>query len=259
MAPSALREPSLPEIPRELTIDEIKEIVEQFGECARRVKETGFDGVEIHRAHGYLIGSFISPFSNKRTDEYGGSLENRARFPLEVVRRVREAVGEDFPIFYRMSTVEMVEGGFSLHEAMMFAQLLEENGVDCLHCSQGIYVSAYSIQPPSCVQPGAYMDNAAEIKSVVDIPVITVGGYADPIMAETALRAGRADLVTMARASLADPHLPNKTKCGDTADIIRCIGCVQGCIGDQLNGVRCLVNPRTGKEYLYGREESTIY
>lgn len=254
VGPSAIREPSLPEIPRELTVEEIKEIVEQFGECARRVKKTGFDGVEIHGAHGYLIGSFISPFSNKRTDEYGGSIEGRAKFPLEVVKRVREAVGDDFPIFFRMSAVEHVEGGFSIQEATMYAQLLEEAGVNCIHCSQGIYVSAHTIQPPSVVPPGFYADNAAELKKVVDIPVITVGGYTDPMMAETVLRAGKADLVTMARASLADPHLPNKAKQGDTKDIIRCIGCVQGCLGDQQIGVRCMVNPRTGKEYLYKDE-----
>ena len=251
VAPSPLREPSLPEIPRELTVEEIHAIVEQFGQCARRVKEAGFDGVEIHGAHGYLIGSFISPFSNKRTDEYGGSLEGRAKFPLEVVRSVRQAVGDDFPIFYRMSAVEYVEGGFTIQEATMFSQLLEEAGVDCIHCSQGIYVSAHTIQPPSVIPDGFYADNAAELKKVVSIPVITVGGYADPVMAEAVLRAGKADLVTMARASLADPHLPEKTMRGDTADIIRCIGCVQGCLGEETNGVRCLVNPRTGREYAY--------
>ncbi len=257
VAPSPIREPSLPDIPRELTVPEIKEIVRQFAECARRVKETGFDGVEIHGAHGYLIGAFISPLSNKRTDEYGGSLEGRARFPLEVVRAVREAVGEDFPVFFRMSADEMVPGGFSIQEAVMYAQLLEEAGVDCIHCSQGIYVSAHTIQPPSVVPPGYYADNAAELKKVVDIPVITVGGYSDPMMAETVLKAGKADLVTMARASLADPFLPKKTLEGRTADISRCIGCVQGCLGDQLKGVRCLVNPRTGREYLYRKEKSS--
>lgn len=251
VGPSPIREPSLPEIPRELTIDEIQEIVEQFGECARRVKETGFDGVEIHGAHGYLLGAFVSPFSNKRTDQYGGSLEGRARLPLEVVRRVREAVGPDYPIIYRMSSVEYVEGGFSIQEATMFSQLLEDAGVDCIHCSQGIYVSAHTIQPPSVIPNGFYADHAATLKQVVDIPVITVGRYADPLMAEAVLRAGKADLVTMARASLADPALPNKAMRGETADLVRCIGCLQGCVGDQLTGVRCMVNPHTGQEYLH--------
>ena len=254
VGPSAIKEPSLPEIPRELTVEEIKTIVGQYADCARRVKETGFDGVEIHGAHGYLIGAFISPLSNKRTDEYGGSLEGRAKFPLEVVRAVREAVGEDFPIFFRLSTTEYVDGGFSIQEAKIYAQLLEEAGVDCLHCSQGMYVSCHTIQPPSIIPEGFYADNAAAIKDVVDIPVITVGKYTEPMMAETVLREGKADLVTMARASLADPHLPNKVKEGCTADIIRCIGCVQGCLGDQLNGVRCLVNPRTGMESVYNQE-----
>lgn len=254
VAPSAIKEPSLPEIPRELTVDEIHEIVRQFGECARRVKETGFDGVEIHGAHGYLIGAFVSPLSNKRTDEYGGTLECRARFALEVVKSVREAVGPDYPIFFRMSTTEYVDGGFSLQEAQLYAQLLEEAGVDCLHCSQGIYVSCHTIQPPSIIPEGYYVNNAAAIKEVVNIPVISVGKYTEPMMAETVLRKGKADMIVMARGSLADPHLPNKLKAGKTEDIIRCIGCVQGCLGDQQTGVRCLVNPRTGKEYLYNQE-----
>lgn len=256
VAPSAVREPSLPEIPAELTVDEIHEIVNQFGECARRVKETGFDGVEIHGAHGYLIGAFVSPLSNKRTDEYGGSLEGRARFALEVVTGVRKAVGPDYPVFFRMSADELIPGGFSVQEATMYAQLLEEAGVDCIHCSQGIYVSCHGIQPPSAVPPGFYADNAAELKKVVDIPVIAAGGFNDPLMAESVLKAGKADLVTMARSSLADPFLPNKAKEGRTDDIIRCIGCVQGCLGDQRAGVRCMVNPRTGMEYKFTELES---
>ena len=256
VGPSAIREPSLPEIPRELTKEEIEEIIEQFGQCARRVVETGFDAVEIHGAHGYLLGAFISPLSNKRTDEYGGSLEGRAKFPLAVVRRVREAVGPDFPIIFRMSTTEYLDGGFAVQDAMMYAQLLEEAGVDMLHCSQGIYATAHTIQPPFVVPEGFYQDNAAAVKSVVDIPVIAVGKFSEPIMAETVLKLGKADMISMGRASLADPHLPNKLFAGQTEDIIRCIGCVQGCIGDQLTGVRCLVNPRTGKEYLYKEEQA---
>lgn len=258
VGPSAIREPSLPEIPRELTKEEIEDIVEQFGQCARRVKETGFDAVEIHGAHGYLLGAFISPLSNKRTDEYGGSLEQRAKFPLAVVKRVREAVGPDFPIIFRMSTTEYVDGGFSVQDAVMYSQLLEEAGVDVLHCSQGIYVTAHTIQPPSVVPEGFYQDNAAAVKAVVDIPVIAVGKFAEPIMAETVLKLGKADMISMGRGSLADPHLPNKLFAGETEDIIRCIGCVQGCIGDQLVGVRCLVNPRTGKEYLYKEEPAEV-
>ncbi|MCI7303321.1 MAG: FAD-dependent oxidoreductase [Clostridiales Family XIII bacterium] len=258
VGPSPIKEPSLPEIPRELTIDEIAVIVKQYAECARRVKETGFDGVEIHGAHGYLIGAFISPLSNKRTDEYGGSLEGRAKFPLEVVAAVRNAVGPDYPIFFRMSANEYVDGGFSLQEAKLYAQLLEEAGVDCIHCSQGIYVSCHTIQPPSIIPEGYYAENAAALKEVVNIPVITVGKYTEPMMVETVLRTGKADLVTMARASLADPHLPNKVKEGRIEDIIRCIGCVQGCLGDQLTGVRCMVNPRTGKEYCYKQEQAKV-
>lgn len=258
VGPSPIKEPSLPEIPRELTVEEIQQIVKQYAECARRVKETGFDGVEIHGAHGYLIGAFVSPLSNKRTDEYGGPLEGRAKFPLEVVMEVREAVGSDFPIFFRMSSVEYVDGGFSLQEAKLYAQMLEEAGVDCIHCSQGIYVSCHTIQPPSIIPEGYYADNAAALKEVVNIPVITVGKYTEPMMAETVIKTGKADLVTMARASLADPYLPMKVKEGRTDEIIRCIGCVQGCLGDQLKGVRCTVNPRTGMEYRYTQKAAAV-
>jgi 2,4-dienoyl-CoA reductase-like NADH-dependent reductase (Old Yellow Enzyme family)/thioredoxin reductase len=253
VAPSPIKDHVMPEIPRELTKAEIEELVEQFGDCALRVKKAGFDGVELHGAHGYLIGQFVSPVSNKRTDEYGGTIYGRAKFALDIVKNVRQKVGPDFPVTYRMSTVEYVDGGLGINEAKALAMMLEEAGIDAIHCSQGVYGSMHVIIAPSIVPNGYYIDNAAEIKKVVNIPVIAVGGRVnDPALAEEILRSGKADMVTMGRASLADPALPKKAADGRREDIIHCIGCLQGCTGGISTGaVRCLVNPMTGMEDVY--------
>lgn len=253
VGPSAIREPSLSEIPRELSIEEIRQLIIEFGDCATRVKQAGFDGVEIHGAHGYLVGAFVSPFSNKRTDEYGGTITRRAKFAVDVVREVRRRVGSDFPILYRMSCEEYVNGGMTIEEAKVLARLLENAGVDCLHCSQGVYSSPTVIIPPAKIRKGRYVDNAAAIKSVVNIPVIAVGRITDPEMADSILASGKADLVTMARASLADPFLPQKVKEGREDEILRCIGCRQGCSARSSASlpVLCMVNPRTGMEDIY--------
>ena len=253
VAPSAIKDPTVDEIPNELTIDEIHSLIESFGECARRVKEAGFDGVEVHGAHGYLIGQFVSPFSNKRFDEYGGDVVSRAKFAVDVVRKIREKCGEDFPVLYRMSSQEYVHGGLGLEETKVLARLLEEAGVNCIHCSQGVYASIASVIPPSVYPRACFIDNAAAIKNAVQIPVIGVGRINDPYVAESVLESGKADLCTMARASLADPDMPNKMLNGQYEDIIHCIGCLQGCIGENGKGncIRCLVNPMTGMEDEY--------
>lgn len=173
-----------------------------IGPSARRAKEAGFDAVEVHGAHGYLIGAFASPFSNKRSDEYGGTIRNRARFAMEIIENIKEKCGKDYPVLYRMSAVEYVPGGLEIEESKILARLVEEAGADCIHCSQGVYASTYVIIPPSVVPRAAYVENAAEIKKVVDIPVIAVGRINDVEIAESVLQADKADLVTMARASL---------------------------------------------------------
>ncbi len=202
VGPSALKDPTMPETPREMTVEEIHELVEQFRDCARRAKEAGFDAVEVHGAHGYLIGAFASPFSNKRSDEYGGTIRNRARFAMEIIENIKEKCGKDYPVLYRMSAVEYVPGGLEIEESKILARLVEEAGADCIHCSQGVYASTHVIIPPSVVPRAAYVENAAEIKKVVDIPVIAVGRINDVEIAESVLQADKADLVTMARASL---------------------------------------------------------
>lgn len=253
VAPSPIKDPTMAETPRELTIYEIEQIVSDFADCARRVKECGFDAVEVHGAHGYLITQFLSPFSNKRSDRYGGTVENRARFGVEVVAAVREAVGSDYPILFRMSTQEYVTGGITLVDTKVAAQMLEEVGVDCFHCAQGNYPTQYVIVPPFYTEKAAYVDNAAAIKSVVSVPVIGVGKINDPFVADTVLREGKCDLVTMGRASIADPEFPNKVAEGRQCEIRRCIGCVQGCVGENFKGVpiRCTLDPLTGAEDEY--------
>lgn len=253
VAPSAVREPSMPETPRELTIPEIHTLVEQFGDCAKRAKAAGFDAVEVHGAHGYLVGAFASPFSNKRSDEYGGTIRNRARFGMEIIRNTKEKCGEDYPVLYRISSVEYVPGGLDIEESKVIARLMEEAGADCIHCSQGVYASTHTIIPPSVFPRAGYVEHAAEMKKAVQIPVIAVGRINDVEIAESVLQSKKADLVTMARASLADPELPNKVLKGRGDEVIRCIGCLQGCIGEngKGNGIRCLVNPLTGMEDEY--------
>jgi 2,4-dienoyl-CoA reductase-like NADH-dependent reductase (Old Yellow Enzyme family)/thioredoxin reductase len=250
IAPSPIEDPTIGETPRELTIAEIKEIIEKFGDAALRAKKAGFDAVEIHGAHGYLINQFLSPFSNKRTDEYGGTIMNRTRFAVEIVENVRKKVGEDFPILFRISTDEFVEGGLTIEDTKVIARILEQAGIDAIHCSTGVYKTMHYVIQPAAVPHGFSVHLAAEIKKVVSIPVIAVGRINDPLIAESVLLSDKADLISMGRASLADPELPNKAKEGKLDDIIPCIGCVQGCIGRIIKGldVRCLVNPLTGKE-----------
>jgi 2,4-dienoyl-CoA reductase-like NADH-dependent reductase (Old Yellow Enzyme family)/thioredoxin reductase len=252
VAPSPIACPRLQEIPHELTVSEVRKIVEEFGDCALRARKAGFDGIEIHGAHGYLIAQFMSPYSNKRIDEYGGNLLNRLRFPLEIVSNIRLKAGSDFPTIFRISGDEMVPGGRTIEDTKAVASVLEEAGVDALHISAGVYGSAYAITPPSAIRHGWITDHAEEVKKVVDIPVITVGRINDPLLAETIIAGKKADLVAMGRASLADPELPKKAAAGRFADINRCIACLQGCIGMISRGqpATCLVNPALGKEEL---------
>jgi len=250
VAPSPIPCPRLQEIPHELTVSEVRKIVEEFGDCALRVRKAGFDGIEIHGAHGYLIAQFMSPYSNKRIDEYGGNLLNRMRFPLEVVSNIRLKTGSDFPTIFRISGDEMVPGGRTIEDTKAIAAMLEKAGVDALHISAGVYGSAYAITPPAAIPHGWIAHFAEEVKKVVGIPVITVGRINDPLLAETIIASKKADLVAMGRASLADPELPKKAAAGRFADINHCIGCLQGCIGmiSQGQPATCLVNPTLGKE-----------
>ena len=253
VAPSAICEPSLSEAPRELSREEIHGLVESFAAAARRAAQCGFDAVELHGAHGYLLGQFLSPASNKRSDEYGGTLRNRARFSVEVVQAVRNAVGPDFPIIYRLNVDDCIEGGLTVREAQTAARLLEGAGVDMLNCSQGVYASVDAIIPSAATPRAAFAENAAAIKRVVGIPVSAVGRINDPDVAEALLASGACDFVSMGRASLADPHFPRKVREGRVEDIAQCVGCCRGCSGQNNRGQRvaCVLNPYTGHEGTY--------
>jgi len=250
VAPSAIQCPFSPNMSRELTIDEIKKIITQFGDTAYRAKQCGFDGVEIHGAHGYLIAQFMSPYTNKRVDCYGGTLENRVKFALEIVKDVRQKCGEDFIIGFRISTDEFIEGGRTLEESKVVVSMLEMAGVDLIHASAGVYASADTIIASSYIGHAWLADYAAEIKKSCNIPVIAVGRITEPKIANSLIKSGKADFAGMARASLVDSKLPNKAKDSNFEDIRQCIGCNMGCIGVLFtdNPIKCTINPELGKE-----------
>lgn len=252
MAPSAIPCPWCRDQPREMTKADIKTVVENFGSCARRVKEAGFDGIELHAGHGYLLAQFMSPYINKRTDEYGGCLDNRVRIVKEVLEAMRANVGDDFPIIIRFSAVEDMPGGRDMAETRVLAKLFEQWGFDGLHISSGVY-GDYNRQivSPMYVGHAWTVDFAKEVKEIVNIPVITVNRINDPRMADGLIEMKKADFIGMGRGSLADPELPNKAKAGKFDEIRYCIGCLQGCTGALYVGgpVTCLVNPSVGLEY----------
>jgi NADPH-dependent 2,4-dienoyl-CoA reductase/sulfur reductase-like enzyme len=192
----------------------------------------------------------MSSYSNKRTDQYGGTFINRLRFPLEIIKNVRAKVGPEFPIGFRISADEFVPGGNTIVDTRAIAPILEEAGIDVIHVSGGCYASSDKFIPPSAVPHGNLTHLAAEIKKVVDIPVITVSRINDPFIAESLLAAGTADFVAMGRAALADPDLPQKTAESKFEEIRMCIGCEQGCLNKLFEDepIRCLVNPKLGKE-----------
>ncbi len=248
------------EIPHELTVDEIHGLVKEFGITARNAKRAGFDGIEIHAAHGYLIHEFLSPNCNHRIDEYGGTYENRMRFLKEIMQEVRRQVGKDFPISVRFSAEENTEGGRGMFESRQMLIDIEKMGADVIHLSNGMYGvrSSLGIVASFFQHHGWNMDFAAEAKSFLHIPVITVGRISEPCMAEDIIASGKADFVAMGRASLADPHWPEKARNGQYNDIRQCIGCLQGCTASTYQGVPlyCMVNPELGHEFEYDYSEA---
>lgn len=249
-APSPIPCPNKKELPHEMTLQEVEDMIEKFGDAALRAKKAGFDGVQIHGAHGYLVSEFASSYSNKRVDKYGGCLTNRLRFPMEIIANIRKKCGMDFCIDYKISGDEAAPGGNSIEDVKTIAYFLEQAGVDSLNVSIGVYESWYTQVPPAAMNHGWLADFAAQVKAVVNIPVTTVGRVNDPLIAEMIVRSGKADACYMGRASLADPHMPNKAMKGDFEDIIRCTGCKQGCTTRIDAGYQgsCLLNPRTVKE-----------
>ncbi len=256
VAPSAIPCPVRKEMPKELSHEEIQKIIEAFGEAALRVKETGADGVEIHMAHGYLINQFLSPFSNKRGDEYGGDADRRMRMALEVLRAVRNKVGADFPVLCRLSADEYVDGGLKIDASKEIAKALERNGADALHVSACVAASGYLNHPPYYAEEGIFAHLAQAIKSVVQIPVISVGRIRTPELANQILEEQKADLVSMGRALIADPELPAKALQGRTEEIIPCISCNRCIQSIRKGALACAVNPQTGREGIFKLKET---
>lgn len=255
IAPSPIRSLVFGLTPREMTKEEIKEIIAAFGTAALRAKKAGFDAVEIHGAHGYLLTQFLSPLANQRQDEYGGSLANRARFIIEVIEEVRRKVGEDFPISLRLSIEEFIKGGYTIEEMQKVVPDFVSAGVDIIHASIGTHGSPAGItSAPAEYEPGFNTWRARKIKEVVDVPVIAVGRFTDPFLADEVIERQEADLVAFGRQFLADPDFLLKAREGRAEEILKCIACNQGCIERLLLGegtIRCALNPETGQEIIY--------
>lgn len=244
LGPSPIQEDPKSAIPVEISEEGISKTIFDFVQASLRAKGAGADGIELHMAHSYLMSSFLTSHMNKREDAYGGDIQGRMRFPLEVLTRVREAVGEDYPIVCRFSMGEFKDTGIPLEEALILAKALEERGADALHVS--VYKDATA---PYYMPQGHLIHLATAVKEVVNIPVIGVGRIVDPEYAEQVLREGKVDVIALGRQLMADPEFPTKVKEGRLQDIIPCIGCNSGCIGRHITYFSsCISNPITGYE-----------
>ncbi len=238
-------------IPVELTIDEIKEIISAFGDSAVRAVKAGFELIEIHGAHGYLITNFLSPHTNKRQDEYGGSLENRMRILVEIVKDTRAKIGPDFPLTVRLSGSDYEPDGFEIDETIEVAKVLEGLGIDALHMSGGDHHQMIHQVSPMAIPRGNNVYAAEAIKEVVNIPVIASGSLTLPDLAEQVLVEGKGDFIGLARPLWADPQWSNKARAGLLDDIRPCIRCNDGCLDRTFfnyQSVGCSVNPEIGNE-----------
>lgn len=235
---------------RALTTEEVEALVQAFGRAALFLRMAGVDAIELHGHEGYLLDQFQSSLWNKRTDKYGGDLEGRLRFPLEVVETIKSAVGKDFPLIYRYGLVHHVEGGRGTEESLEMARRFEKAGVDALHVDAGCYETWYWAHPPTYQPPGCMVEMARMVKQVVDIPVIAVGKLGYPALAEQVLEKGKADFIALGRSLLADPEWPKKVKENRMEDICPCIGDHTGCLDRIFRGkyLSCTVNPEAGME-----------
>ncbi len=240
--------------PRMLERDEIEAIIEKYAQAVLRAKKANFDAIELHGAHGYLMAHFMSPYTNKRTDEYGGNIEGRLRLVIMVIRRVRELVGDEYPLMFRFSADEFIDGGRGVEESKQVAMRLAGEGVDAIHVSAGTHPAMHPSGTLS-IEPMAYEQGwrvylAEEIKKAANLPVIAVGVIRDPELAEEILAQGRADFVALGRGLIADPDWANKTRNGEEKNIRKCISCNEGCIRRRAFmdlPIRCSVNAEVGK------------
>ncbi|MCW3004545.1 MAG: NADH:flavin oxidoreductase [Conexibacter sp.] len=247
VAPSAVAMNSMAPTPHELTEPEIARIVGLYADAARHAQDAGYEYVEVHGAHGYLPSDFLSPVVNRRTDGYGGDLERRARFVLEVARAIMDVV--DIPLFWRLSGEELRPGGFSVDDQLQVARWLQDAGVACISVSAGTWHTLGVTVAPMSVPRGHMLDYAARFKAELTIPVIAVGRLDDPALAERVVADGLADVVLLGRGLLADPDWPNKVQAGRPQEVRPCIAC-NACVDLVGRGLdlRCAVNPETGRE-----------
>jgi 2,4-dienoyl-CoA reductase-like NADH-dependent reductase (Old Yellow Enzyme family) len=248
LAPSAVEADQFPELPAELTQGEIGDIVTAFGEGARRAKAWGSDAVQLHGAHGYLISQFLSPLTNRRTDEYGGGIENRTRFLLQVYRKVREAVGADYPVLIKLNGADNLEGGLGIDDAIMAARKLSEAGIDAIEVSGGTPASkdlGPARQKINAPEKEAYnLDLAKRVKEAVSCPVMVVGGFRSYDVAEKAVRDDGMDYIAISRPLIREPGLPNRWLQGDRSPA-KCISC-NGCFkpGLKEGGIYCVIEKK---------------
>lgn len=249
VAPSPLRAPISPITPRELTSDEVERTIEDFVHAAVLARSAGYDGVEVMGSEGYLINQFVAPETNEREDEWGGSTENRMRFPLEIVRRIREATGDDFIIMYRLSMLDLVPGGSTLEQVLDLAEGIQGAGATLINTGIGWHEARIPTIAAS-VPRGAFSWVTKEMRGRIQIPLIAANRINTPDVAEDIVARGDADLVSLARPFLADPEFVSKARADTPERINTCIACNQACLDHTFTGqpVSCLVNPRAGHE-----------
>lgn len=250
VAPSAIKSPITPFKPRALSSGGVERTIKAFVNCARQAKKAGYDGVEVMGSEGYLINQFISAKTNKRTDQWGGSYENRMRFPIEIVRRIREAVGNEFIIIYRLSMIDLVENGSDMNEVVQLGKAIQAAGANIINTGIGWH-EARIPTIATMVPRGAFSSVTGLLKKHISIPVITSNRINTPQKVEEVLAADQADLVSMARPLLADPDFVRKAHEGKAEFINTCIGCNQACLDHIFRGkeATCLVNPRACREH----------
>jgi 2,4-dienoyl-CoA reductase-like NADH-dependent reductase (Old Yellow Enzyme family) len=248
LAPSAVATPQFSVLPSEMSLQDIEEVTEAFGSCARRAKAWGFDAVQLHAAHGYLINQFLSPLTNQRTDSYGGSRENRCRFLMEVYRRVRSAVGPAFPVLVKLNGSDFLEKGLEIDDALYAAQALDKEGIDAIEVSGGTPASKEN-QPirtkiETREQEAYNLPLAVPIKAAVRCPVMVVGGFRSFDLIQSVLDKGQADYVSLARPFIREPELVKRWQAGDTkrATCISCNGCYRP--GLREGGIYCIVDKK---------------